>query len=119
MTAEHGAGRDRILTTLAVLMGLLAISNLMKPVSQAFAPESSAGFVLFGRRLQGVANAVASPAFGVFLATYAWAIWSRRRLAVPMGLLYAAYVPVNLVLFALDPPPGSGGPVFGAIYSLV
>ncbi|MGH7859294.1 MAG: hypothetical protein ACREQY_18360 [Candidatus Binatia bacterium] len=119
MAVERAVSRDGVLTTLAVLMGLLAVSNMMKPVGQAFDPEGSAGFVFLGQRLRGLANAIAGPLFGVWLATYAWAIWNRRRLALPLGIAYAAYVPVNLVLFALDPPPGSGGPVFGAIYALV
>jgi hypothetical protein len=36
-----------------------------------------------------------------------------------IAFAYAAYVPVNLVLFAMDPPPGSGGAVFGAIYAII
>lgn len=101
--------RDRILTVLAILMGLMAVSNLMKPVSQALAPESSAGFVFLGQRLHGTANAVAGPIFGVILAAYAYGAWTMRRWVVPIALAYAVYVPVNLVLFTMDPPPGPDG----------
>src|SRR5437016_6366460 len=111
--------RDRVLATLAVLMGVLAVSNFMKPVGQAFRPESSTGFVFFGTRLHGVANAILSPLFGIFLAVYAWAVWNRRRIALPIALVYAVYVPLNLILFARHPPPDSGGPLFAAIYALV
>src|SRR5438046_6294222 len=103
MGATRAARRDPLLTTLAVLMGILAISNLMKPVGQAFDPNGSAGFVFFGTRLHGVANTIIGPLFGLFLATYAWAVWTGRRIAVPIALAYAAYVPLNLVLFARHP----------------
>jgi hypothetical protein len=111
--------RDRVLTTLAVLMGIIALSNLWKPVAQTMAPDSPAGFVFFGHRLHGVANAVIGPLFGCLLGAYAYGVWTMQRWVVPIALAYAAYVPVNLVLFAMDPPPGSGGAVFGAIYALV
>ncbi|HJQ84155.1 MAG TPA: hypothetical protein VKA21_08770 [Candidatus Binatia bacterium] len=112
-------GRDPVLTVLGVAMALLALSNLLKPVSQLLAPESSAGFVFFGTRLHGVANAIVGPLFGVFLAVYAWAVWTRRRIAVPIAIAYALYVPLNLILFARHPPPDSGGPVFMVVYVLV
>ena len=116
---DKAVSRDRVLTALAVLMGLMAFSNIWKPIAQVMAPESSAGFVFFGQRLHGVANAVIGPLFGVALAAYAYGVWTMRRWVVPLAMAYAAYVPVNLVLFAMDPPPGSGGAVFGAIYALV
>ena len=40
--------RDPLLTVLAVLMGLLAVSNFMKPLAQTMQPESDAGFVFLG-----------------------------------------------------------------------
>jgi hypothetical protein len=116
---RQAMSRDRVLTTLAVLMGLMAMSNLGKPIAQTMSPESSAGFVFFGSRLHGVANAIIGPLFGCLLAAYAYGVWTMRRWVLPIALAYAAYVPVNLVLFALDPPPGSGGAVFGAIYAIV
>ena len=111
--------RDRVLTTLAVLMALLAVSDFAKPIGQAAQPGGSAGLVFFGTRLHGLANAILGPLFGLFLAVYAWALWNRRRIAVPIAVAYAAYVPVNLVLFALHPAPDSGGPLFAAVYALV
>ena len=111
--------RDRVLATLAILMGLLAVSNLSKPIAQMLRPGSSTGFVFFGTRLSGLANAILSPLFGIFLAVYAWAVWNRRRIALPIALVYAVYVPLNMILFARHPPPGSGGPLFAAVYALV
>ena len=111
--------RDRVLTALAVLMGLMAVSNLWKPIAQTMSPDSSAGFVFFGNRLHGVANAIIGPLFGGLLAAYAYGVWTMHRWVVPIALAYAAYVPVNLVLFSMDPPPGSGGAIFAAIYAIV
>ena len=105
--------RDRVLTTLAVLMGLLALSNLTKPISQTAAPESSAGFVFFGHRLHGLANAVIGPLFGGLLAAYAYGVWTMRQWVVPIAAVYAAYVVVNLVLFPFFEPPGAETPLLG------
>jgi hypothetical protein len=108
------------MTTLAVLFGLLALSNFSKPFTQAADPGGNAGFVFLGHRLHGVANAVMGPVFGVILAAYAYGIWTRRRWVVPIALAYAGYVVVNLALFAANPPPGSQTPpAFLLAYALV
>ena len=102
--------RHRVLTVLAALMALLAISNFAKPLSQAAAPQSDAGFVFFGYRLHGLANAILGPLFGLVLAAYAYGVWTMRRWVVPLAAAYAAYVIVNVISFALHPPPGSDTP---------
>lgn len=108
---------DRRLRVLAVLFGLLAVSNLLKPLRLG----AQTGFVLFGERLSGVANAVAGPLFGVFLAVYALGIWRMRRYALPMSYLYAAYVIANLVLYTIrtPQPPGPGAMLFGLVYAAI
>jgi hypothetical protein len=117
---EPDLSRDRMLTVLAVLMGLLAISNLTKPVSQLLAPHTNAGFVFFGYRMQGLANAVLGPLFGVVLAAYSYGVWTMRRWVVPLAGAYAAYVIVNLVCFAIHPPAGDDTPALGLLaYALV
>jgi len=117
---ESDLSRDRVLTVLAVLMALLAVSNLTKPVSQLLAPQTNAGFVFFGHRMHGLANAVLGPLFGVVLATYAYGVWTMRRWVVPLAFAYAAYVIVNLIGFAIHPPPGDDTPALGLLaYALV
>ncbi len=116
---DEGSSRGGLLTALAVLMAIMAISDLSKPIAQAMSPGSTAGFVFFGSRLHGVANAVIGPLFGCLLAAYAFGVWTMKRWVLPIALVYAAYVPINLVLFALHPAPGSGGAVFGAIYAII
>lgn len=111
--------RDWILTTLAVLMGLMALSNFMKPVAQTRYPESTVGFVFFGTQLTGMANAIVGPLFGVWLGVYAWSVWTMRRLALVLGTAYAIYVPVNLVLYTVNPPPGAPPMIFILVYAAV
>jgi hypothetical protein len=115
--------RGGALTTLAVLMGLLAISNIVKPVAQTLHPNGfgfrlepvgdfhfSPGFVFCGQRLHGLANAIMSPLFGLLLAAYAYGAWKKKRWVLPLAVVYAGYVVLNLVLFSLNPPPGPPPP---------
>jgi len=110
--------RGAILSLLAVLMGLLGLSNLWKPFAQHFDP-AHAGFVFFGTRTHGLANAVLGPLFGVVLIAYSFGVWTLRRWVVPIAIAYAAYVIVNLILFASHPPPGAGGPGFAIVYAAI
>ena len=108
--------RDRALTICAILFGVLAVTDLMKPIP--LDPEQ--GLVFFGRRLSGMPNAVIGPLFGLYLLVYAIGIWRMRRWAFPMGIAYAAYVVVNLFLFTLrDPNPTAHGVAFNVIYGTV
>ncbi|MGH7342501.1 MAG: hypothetical protein ACREKH_18610 [Candidatus Rokuibacteriota bacterium] len=118
MTDERSRGP--VLTALAILMGLLAVSNFSKPLGQAMQPESDAGFVFLGQRLEGVANTVMGPLFGLFLAIYAYGVWTRRRWVVPLAIAYAAYVVLNLLLFATTAPPAQvPGLAFMAVYTAI
>src|SRR5690349_6329898 len=108
--------RDRLLKVSAVLFGLLALSNFMKPLGTD--PEQ--GLVFFGRRLAGAPNAILGPLFGLYLLVYAVGIWRVRRWALPMGVLYAVYVVLNLTLFTLrDADPTAHGVAFNVIYGTV
>ncbi len=102
----------------AALFAILAVTNLLKPF-QLLGDET--GFVLFGTRLTGTANAVAGPLFGVFLLVYAWLIFTQNHMALPVGIAYAAYVVVNLVLFyyRTETPGGLGYLIFGVVYAAV
>ena len=118
MTNERSRGP--VLTILAILMGLLALSNFSKPLGQAMQPESDAGFVFLGHRLHGTANAIMGPLFGVVLAAYAYGAWTRKRWVVALAAAYAAYVVANLVLFVITAPPAQGQSLaFMAAYTAV
>ena len=108
--------RGRLVTVFALLFGVLAVSNFTKPL----APNPDVGFVFFGHRLAGTPNTIIAPLFGLYLLIYAVGIWRMRRYALPMGIVYAAYVIVNLTLFTVrDPTPFKNGPLFGMVYSAV
>ena len=87
---------DRSLAVLAALFAVLAISNLLKPF-QLLGEQT--GFVLLGQRLTGTANMIAGPLFGLYLLVYAFAIWKKKRFALPLAHAYATYVVLNLLLF--------------------
>src|SRR5213594_194568 len=98
--------RGPLRTVLALLFGLLALSDLAKPLEASLGGGLRPGFVLFGHRLSGTMNAVVGPLFGLYLLVYAAGIWHMRRWALPMGAVYAAYVIANLLLFTVrDPEP--------------
>jgi hypothetical protein len=111
--------RGSALTTFAVLFGLLAVSNFLKPLELG----ETTGFVLFGNRLKGLPNMIAGPLFGGYLAAMAAGIWRLRRWALPMVWAYLAYVAANLVLFRLVGPPmpgeGAGRVAFALTYTAV
>jgi hypothetical protein len=116
--ANDRTGRDRVFTTLAVLMGVMALSNFSKPFGEG--PESNAGFVFFGRRLSGTANAIVGPLFGFILAAYAYGVWTMKHWVVPLAFAYAVYVILNLILFVAKPPAGSHTPpLFMLVYAVV
>jgi cell division protein FtsW (lipid II flippase) len=85
------------LTILAMLLALMVISNLHKP----FAHHPGEGFVFFGTRLSGTANQIVAPIFAAFLAVYVYGILAMRKFALPLGIFYAAYVILNMLLFVL------------------
>lgn len=110
---ERGSELVPILRTFALLFALMALSNLLKP----FADSPNTGFVLFGQRLTGTANAIVAPSFAAFLGVYAYSIWTDRRVALPMGIAYAGYVIANLVLWNFRKPAGATtDPLFAVLY---
>jgi hypothetical protein len=80
----------RLLRIFAVLFALLAISDTLKPLEL----NREVGLIFLGRRLHGAANLLMGPLFGAYLATYAYGLWNARRFALPMGILYAGWVPL-------------------------
>jgi len=107
------------LTLSAIAFGLLAISDLTKPLSQTHHPQ--AGLVFFGTRLTGTADLIIAPLFAAFLAIYAIGIWRMKRYAMPMSHSYATYVFINLLLFIMKhhDPRDTGGLPFMAVYATI
>ena len=99
--------RGAFLTVMAILFVVLAISDFTKVFQHAHAGHL--GLVILGHRFnRKLANFVLGWLFGAFLLTYAHGIWNMKAWSVPLSILYAFYVPTNMVLFwslhKLDPP---------------
>ena len=92
--------RDRAFGALAIVFGLLSFSNFTKP----FEMEGEVGLVFFGERLNGTPNLFIAPLFGIYLATYAYGLWTKSRIALPLGVVYALYVTLNVWLFRVRSP---------------
>ncbi|HEY2773075.1 MAG TPA: hypothetical protein VGK20_03360 [Candidatus Binatia bacterium] len=108
--------KSRSLRVFAVLFGLLALSDLTKPLEMK--PEH--GLVFLGRRLHGTPDLVIAPLFAVYLGIYAWGLWGSRRFALPMGILYAGWVPLNMYLFTVRSPEELGtNSLFGVTYMIL
>ena len=91
--------RGTFLTVMAVLFVVLAISDFTKALQYANNPAVG-GLVVVGHKFEGVAiNLVLGPLFGMVLLIYAYGIWKMRAWVLPLSLVYAFYVPYNLVLF--------------------
>ena len=107
--------RGTLLTVFAVLFGILAISNFLKPLEL----DENTAFVFLGKRTTGTANMVLGPLFGLYLAVYACGIWKMKRFAMMMGHAYATYVFLNLALWPMRAPEGADTGVFFAVYAVV
>jgi len=93
------AKRGPCLTVIAILYGVLALSNVTKALQNARDP-SHLGIVILGFRFETfAANVVLGPLLGAFMAAYAYGVWTLRRWAVPLSIVYAFYVPLNSTLF--------------------
>jgi hypothetical protein len=91
--------RGLFLTVMAVLFGVLALSNFTKAVQHLRSPEHL-GVVVFGIRLTGfTSNLIFGWILGAVLAAYAYGLWTLKRWVLPLSMVYAFWVPLNLVLF--------------------
>jgi hypothetical protein len=85
----------RLLRAFAALIALRATTNLFKPFG------AGSAFVFFRVMLRSHAGLWLAAAFGVAMLAYAWGAWNLRRYALPMGIAYAAFVVLNIPLFAI------------------
>lgn len=80
---------------LAVLIGLRGVTNFGKPFSER------AGFVAFGKLTHGLGATVVAPLVGVVIVLYAWGLWQARPWARPLGIAFALWSTLNVLLFPL------------------
>jgi len=84
---------------MAVLFGVLAVSNFTKALQHLRDP-GHLGIVIFGVRFESVpSNLILGPLMGLVLAAYAYGLWKLKPWVAPLSIVYAFYVPLNLVLF--------------------
>ena len=109
--------RGALLTTIAILFAVLAISDIIKPMTE----NAQTGLVFLGVRQHGLADATLGPALGFVLLLYAAGIWRMRRYALYLGTAYAVYVILNLILFTqFNPPPKTSSErLFDIVYMIV
>lgn len=110
---SDGRTRGPFLTVMAVLFGVLALSNFTK-FWQHLRDPGKLGMVVFGVRYETVAsNLLLGWVMGAILVAYAYGLWRLKTWVAPLSIAYAFYVPVNLVLFwafqtGPDVPPVGG-----------
>jgi len=91
--------RGPFLTAMAVLFGVLSLSNFTKALQHARDPRTL-GIVVFGVRYESTAaNVILGAVMGIVLGAYAYGVWNLKRWVAPLSVVYAFYVPVNLALF--------------------
>lgn len=111
--------RDRLLRVAAVLLGLLATSDFTKALQHLAGPKML-GIVVFGVRAEGtLGNLLFGPLLGLFLAAYSYGLWHQKRWIIPISIIYAFYVPTNLVLFWFLQTGPQPMPVIGMVAYLM
>ena len=109
-------GDRTVLRTCGILFLLLAVSNCTKFLEY----DAHQGFMLFGMRQHGTPNLVFGWLFGIYLAIYGIGVLRMRAYALPMGVAYAIYVVLNLILFTIRMPEEAyAKPIFGLVYIAV
>ena len=103
--------RGTLLTIFAILFGLLALSNFLKPFLHG------GTFVFLGTKMSGGANLVLSWLFGILLAAYAYGIWTMRKFALAIAYFFFPWVVLNTILFAMKNPGQQPRAVF-AIFTI-
>ena len=102
--------RGTLLTALAILFGLAAIQDILKPLHLE---GPTTGLVFLGTRLSGSGNLAMSVVLAVFLASYAVGVWRMNRYALTLGFIYAVYVLFNVVIFPIKyAGQNNGSPAF-------
>ncbi len=118
---SRSARRGWFLSLMAVLFLVLALSDFTKALQHAGNPERG-GLVVLGHKFTSTpANIIGGTLVGLFLVFYAYGIWNRKRWVLPIALVYAFYVPVNLVMFWFlhtEPRPTVGFIAFYLFVSL-
>jgi len=82
-----------LLKALAVLLALRGTANLFKPFG------AGSALVILGRTLP--VTSPLGPIIGLWMIAFAVGILLRKRWAVPLGMAYAAFATLNIILFPI------------------
>ncbi len=97
MTEERERGP--FLTVMMVLFAILTLSDFTKPLQHLRQPDHL-GIVIMGVRFESFwSNLILGPMLGLVIGAYTYGLWKLKSWLVPLSIVYAFYVPVNLVLF--------------------
>jgi hypothetical protein len=103
--------RDVVRKLLAVLIAVRAATNFAKPFG--------GGFVVLGRLMHGLAATVVAPLFGILMLIYAFGLWQARPWARPVGIAYAIWASLNVVLFPLvEGVPAQWAPAMYLVFAI-
>ncbi len=95
---ENDRKRPHFLTTMAILFAVLALSDLTK--AWQVTQNDVGGIVVFGVRFREVLpNIIFGGLLAIVLLAYARGLWTMQRWVLNLAIVYAFWVPVNLVLF--------------------
>jgi len=91
-----------LLRVFAVLIAIRGLTDVFKPLG------AGSTMVFFGQLLP--ATSPVGPIVGVFMLVYTYGLWFKRPFALPMGIVYALFATLNIILFYLfQPLPGGYG----------
>ena len=97
MTEERERGP--FLTVMMVLFAILTLSDFTKALQHLRQPDHL-GIVIMGVRFESfLSNLIFGPMLGLVIGAYTYGLWKLKSWLVPLSIVYAFYVPVNLVLF--------------------
>lgn len=86
---------DTLRKVIAASIVLRASTNFAKPFM------THAAFVVLGQLRYGPWATIGAPLFGLAMVGYAAALWQGRAVARPIGIAYAIWATLNVVLFPI------------------
>jgi hypothetical protein len=104
--------RGGFLTTIAILLALVAIEDVLKPFGRqgpttavSLLPRIQPGIAVLGVRHTGSEAAILGPLVAAILVLYAIGIWRMNRYAVTVAWIYTVYV---ISIHAVHDPKSAG-----------
>lgn len=120
--------RRGFLTAMAILLAFTAMQDVLKPFTKPWSPghkvmgmdAPATGIVFLGVRHTGSGAEILGLTLGAILFFYALGVWRMKRYTMTLAWIYAAYVILNVTLFAIrnPSPPTRGAMIFAVAYSI-